>query len=142
MADIEGIVAAVAALGIAFGGYVQFVLRRSIYPCIEFEVVLTCLPPMASIVPQSDETAGTAEAAGFAGSGEQVVELVLLVHNVGPGVGFVDNLQRRVGFRRAGESGLGRDGLEPALVLLRPPGRGPRGEHWFLVAPMARGNFI
>lgn len=139
MVEIESLIAAAAALAIAFGGYVQFVLRRSIYPCIEFDVELTCLPPEP--VRQEADPAAPAP-----GPGERVAELVLLLRNVGPGVGFVDNVQGRVGCRRANESGAGPDGLEPALsfFLQPPPGSavGSRGRHWFLVAPRARGNFI
>jgi hypothetical protein len=115
MVEIESLIAAAAGLAIAFGGYVQFVLRRSIYPCIEFDVELTCLPPAEPVRPDAaDPTAPE--------PGERVAELVLLLRNVGPGVGFVDNVQGRVGCRRASESGAGPDGLEPALsFFLQPP---------------------
>ena len=123
--ETESLVAALAAVVIAFGGYVQFVLRRSVYPCIEFDLSLSRLPSAA---------------------GEVLAELVLEVRNVGPGVGFVDNLQARVGYRLCGESGAsGRDRLEPALTRFLEPDdrtRGPRGGRWFLMAPMAEGNFI
>jgi hypothetical protein len=95
--DVGALVAAVVALAVAVGGYVQFVLQRSIFPCIEFD---------ADLVSLSRPAAGR----------HAVGEVVLSMKNVGPGVGFVANVRYRVRYRRADETGLGPDGVEPAFT--------------------------
>jgi hypothetical protein len=47
---------------------------------------------------------------------ESVGEVVCSIKNVGPGVGFIANVQCRVRYRRADESGAGPDDLEPAFA--------------------------
>jgi hypothetical protein len=77
--DISGIaslIAASAGIVVAAGGYFQFVLRRSVFPCIEFDVDLI---PMATELP-----------------GPLVADVVLCIKNVGPGVGFINSVQCRV----------------------------------------------
>ncbi len=105
MSGIGSLVAAFAALAVAVGGYVQFVLRRSIFPCIEFDVDLVTL--------------------GHSGSDRELVEeVVLSIDNVGPGVGFVANVQCRVRYSQLGESGLGPDGVEPNFAHSLTPDLG------------------
>jgi|SRR5215831_12081429 len=105
MNNIAPVIVAIVALLALIGGYFQFVLRRSLLPCIEFDVEFFVLSRSAQ-----DESVG---------------EVVCCIKNVGPGVGFVANVQCRVRYRRAGESGAGSDELEPAFAhkLL---GKGPR----------------
>jgi hypothetical protein len=43
MSDIAPIITAAAALVALAGGYIQFVLRRAIHPCIEFDVEFSIL---------------------------------------------------------------------------------------------------
>lgn len=96
MNNIAPIIAAIVALLALIGGYFQFVLRRSLLPCIEFDVEFFVLSRSAQ-----DESVG---------------EVVCSIKNVGPGVGFVADVQCRVRYRRAGESGPGPDELEPAFA--------------------------
>jgi hypothetical protein len=102
--DIAGLITASVALAVAAGGYIQFVLPRSIFPCIDFEVDLVAMSQSAP---------------GHLSVGE----VVLLVKNVGPGVGSVANVQCRVRYRRVGESGLGPDSLEPSFARSVAAGR-------------------
>jgi hypothetical protein len=88
--DVGTLVAAAVALAVAVGGYIQFVLQRSIFPCIEFDAGLLSFDP--------------------SGPGRPAVgELVRSMKNVGPGVGYVANVIYRVKYRRADEVALGPD---------------------------------
>ena len=87
MGDIAAIIAAVAALLALIAGYVQFVLRRALLPCLEFDVEFLTLSRSTS----SDESIG---------------EVVLRIRNEGPAVGYVTNVRCRVRYRLAGESGV------------------------------------
>ena len=41
--EVASIVTAIAAVTAVVGGYVQFVLRRAVFPCVEFDVDLVLL---------------------------------------------------------------------------------------------------
>jgi hypothetical protein len=95
--EIAAIVAATAALLGLVVGYLQLLLPRSLLPCIEFDVDFVILSRSAS--------------------NQLVGEVACNIKNVGPGVGYVTNVQCRVLGRLAGESGFGgRDGTEPSLA--------------------------
>lgn len=79
-----GITAAVALLAL-IGGYVQFVLRRALLPCIEFDVEFSALNRSASDQPVGD--------------------ILCRIRNEGPAVGYVTNVRCRIRYRLAGESG-------------------------------------
>ena len=81
--DVGALVTAGVALLVAIGGYVQFVLRPSVFPCIEFDVDLVRMSHSATDLP--------------------VGELVLSIKNVGPGAGFVASVQSRIKYRLADE---------------------------------------
>jgi hypothetical protein len=85
MSDIAPIITAAAALVALIGGYIQFVLRRAIHPCIEFDVEFSTLNH-----PAPDQAVG---------------EVICLIRNEGPGVGYVTNVRCRIRYRLAGESG-------------------------------------
>jgi hypothetical protein len=97
MAEVGGLVAAFSAFAVAVGGYVQFVLRRSIFPCIEYDVNLSTFGRSAP-------------------PHRRVGEMVFSIRNAGPGIGFVTNLRCRVRYRLADDSGIGSDGVEPAFT--------------------------
>lgn len=85
MGDVAAIITATVALVALVGGYVQFVVRRVLLPCIEFDVeflTLRCSP--------SDQSVG---------------EILCRIRNHGPAVGHVMNVRCRVRYRLAGESG-------------------------------------
>jgi hypothetical protein len=90
------------------GGYVQFVLRRALYPCVEFEVDFVLL--------RTDVTRKTGD-------------IVLTVKNVGPGAGYVTNVQGRVRYTLDGEVEVGPDGIEPAFRHRVEPRRAPSSTH-------------
>jgi hypothetical protein len=92
--EITAIITAVAALIALVGGYVQFVVRRAILPCVEFDVDLVML--------RSD-------------AHQKVGDIVCTVKNVGPGSGYVANVQGRVRYSLDDESSVGPDGIEPDL---------------------------
>src|SRR6266702_4677112 len=85
MSDIAPIITAAAALVALTGGYIQFVLRRAIHPCIEFDVEFSIL--------------------NHSSSGQEVGDIICRIRNEGPGVGYVTNVRCRVRYRLAGESG-------------------------------------
>jgi hypothetical protein len=89
MGDVAAIITAAAAVAALIGGYVQFILRRALLPCIEFDVEYFTLSRSAA-----DHTVG---------------EVLLRISNVGPGVGYVTNVRCRVRYRLAGESGVALD---------------------------------
>ena len=82
MTSVAGLVTACVALLVAIGGYVQLILRRSVYPCIEFDLDLGPLT--------RTETG-------------QIVQIVLSMKNVGPGVGYIADPEYRVMCRRNGD---------------------------------------
>jgi hypothetical protein len=96
MNNVAPIIVAIVAFLALIGGYFQFVLRGSLLPCIEFDVEFFVLSRSAQ--------------------GESVGEVVCSIKNVGPGVGFIADVQCRVRYRRSGESGAGPDELEPAFA--------------------------
>ena len=83
MTNVAGLVTACVALFVAISGYVQFDLRRSVFPCIEFDLDLVPLT--------RTET-------------DQVVQIVLSMKNVGPGVGFITDPKCRLMRRRYGDA--------------------------------------
>ncbi len=97
MGTVNSLIAAGTALLIALGGYLQYIMRRSVHPCIEFDIDLFAMSTAPS----------------------QVVEIVLRVKNVGPGVGRVSSTQCRVKYRvgtdgtRQGSDAKERHGVEP-----------------------------
>lgn len=93
MNGLGPLLAAAAALAAVIGGYLQFVVRRSLLPCIEFDVALTLLQPSSAAT--------------------KVAEVTLSIKNVGPGLGFVADVRCRVLYRRAGELELHPNGVEP-----------------------------
>jgi hypothetical protein len=96
LSDVAAIVAAVTALLGLLVGYIQLVLPRSLLPCIEFDVDFVILHrPKA---------------------GQWIGEVVCVVKNVGPGVGYVTNVQCRVSGWLADASGVHHDGVEPPFT--------------------------
>jgi len=105
MSDLADLITAGAALVAVSAGYVQFVLRRLIHPCLEFDVDLLEL--------------------GSRSTPPRVCELTVTISNRGPGMGFVDRVQGRIRYRAVGESDTGRDGLEPAFGHSLTPAERP-----------------
>jgi hypothetical protein len=98
--EIATILTAAAALIAVVSGYVQFVVLRAILPCVEFDVDFVML--------SSD--------------GQQTIgEIVCTMKNMGPGSGYVANVQGRVRYRLNSESEPGPDGVEPAFPYLIQP---------------------
>lgn len=129
MINLGSLITAGVALAVAIGGYLQFVLRRSVFPCIEFDVDLIPFTHSAS-----DQSVG---------------EVVLSMRNVGPGVGFVTSVQCRVKYRRAGEAGSGSNGVSPTFAHslrteLQPPEGFNRilGQDAFALVSRFHRNFI
>jgi hypothetical protein len=93
------LITAGVALMVAIGGYIQLVIRRSIFPCIEFDA---CLVGMSRSAPD-----------------QLVAEVILSIKNVGPGVGFVVDPRCRIAHRRAGSTDLRgvEPGFEPPLAF-------------------------
>jgi hypothetical protein len=110
VADVAAIITAAAALAALIGGYIQFVLRRAIHPCIEFEVEFSSLN-----CPSSDQEVG---------------EITCWIRNEGPGVGYVTKVRCRARYRLVGESGETED--EPDFTH-RLPDKG-----FFYLDPMER----
>jgi hypothetical protein len=104
MGDVAAIITAAVALVALIGGYIQFVLRRTIHPCIEFDVEFSGLN-----FPAPDQSVG---------------EVTCRIRNEGPGVGYVTNVRCRVRYRLAGESGKKESG-EPDFAHRFPT------EGWF-----------
>jgi hypothetical protein len=98
MGDVATIITAVTALVALTGGYVQFVLRRALMPCIEFDVEFSTLNRSAS--------------------NEPVGEVLCRIRNQGPGVGYVKKVQCRALYRLASESG--QRGDEPNFEHRKP----------------------
>jgi hypothetical protein len=116
--------AAVALLVAGAGGYLPYALRRAVYPFVEVDLDLTGL-----------------------GSRSGVTEIVLAVHNVGPGSGDVSRIRGRVSYRLPGESGVREDGVEPDLAaFVQPAGDAlvepDRSWFWFSRSPDLERSFI
>ena len=92
MTNVAGLVTACVALLVAISGYVQLILRRSVFPCIEFDL---------DLVPLTRTETG------------QVVQIVLSMKNVGPGVGFITDPQCRILHRRNGDDETRYNEVEP-----------------------------
>jgi hypothetical protein len=88
---VGSLITAGVALIVAVGGYIQFVIRRSIFPCIEFD---TCLVAMSRSAPE-----------------QLVTEVTFSIKNMGPGVGFVVDPRCKISYRRAGSTEV--RGVEP-----------------------------
>jgi hypothetical protein len=100
LGDLASLLTAVTAILALTGGYIQFVLRRALMPCVEFDVELSLLRQKISV--------------------ETAVEVICVIKNVGPGVGFVTKVKCRVRYRKVDEHGRRKvgeygkyDGLEP-----------------------------
>jgi hypothetical protein len=89
MGNLAALITAATALLALTGGYVQFILRRALHPCIEFDVEFLTLNHSASDQP--------------------VGEVLCRIKNEGPGVGYVTNVRCRVRYRLAGESEVRED---------------------------------
>lgn len=98
MGDVAAIITAVTALVALTAGYVQFILRRALMPCIEFDVEFLTLNRSAS--------------------NEPVGEVLCRIRNEGPGVGYVRKVRCRVLYRLASESGQRQD--EPNFEHRKP----------------------
>ena len=99
MGGIAAVVTAAAAIVALAAGYVQFVLRRTIYPCLEFSVEFLMLDRPAC--------------------GESAGEVLCRIRNEGPGVGYVTNVRCYVRYKFAGESEV-RDDDEPEFAHRMP----------------------
>jgi hypothetical protein len=126
--ELAAVVTAVAAVTAVIGGYVQFVLRRAVFPCVEFDVDFTLLRTDAE---------------------QKIGDIVLTIKNVGPGAGYVANVQARVRYSLDGGIGVNQDGVEPAFGHLvqsqTRPGPTLRlilGNGGFLFAPNWSRAFI
>jgi hypothetical protein len=98
MGNVAAIIAAATALAALAGGYVQFVLRRALHPCIELDVEVLVLNR-----PGTDQLVG---------------EVLCRVRNEGPGVGFVTNVRCRIRYGLVGESEVRQD--EPSFTHRLP----------------------
>ena len=99
--ELAAVVTAVVAVTALISGYAQFVLRRIVLPCVEFDVDFIALRFDAA---------------------QKTGDMVLTVKNVGPGAGYVANVQGRVRYCIDGETGVARDGVEPVFGhLVQPP---------------------
>jgi hypothetical protein len=125
--EVAPVITAAATLILLIGGYVQFVLRRALYPCVEFDVDFVLL--------RGDVT-------------RKVGDIVLTVKNVGPGSGYVTKVQGRVRYTLDGEAKLGPDGVEPAFRHRVQPqteaGSAPRLilDNGFLFSPKWAAAFV
>ena len=86
MGDVAVIITGAAALLALIGGYVQFVLRRALLPCLEFDVEFLTL-----------SRSTWAESAG---------EVLCRIRNEGPAIGYVTNVRCRIRYSLADESGV------------------------------------
>jgi hypothetical protein len=102
--DAASVVTAAVAVIALIAGYVKFVLQRAILPCVEFDVNFSALR---------------------SGAERHQCEIVLTVKNVGPGSGYVANVQGRVRYAEAGESDVARDAVEPAFPHSLQPSSKP-----------------
>jgi hypothetical protein len=126
--EVASVVTAVAAVTALVGGYVQFVLRRAVFPCIEFDVDFPVLRIDAA---------------------QKIGDIVLTIKNVGPGAGYVGSVQGRVRYSVEGETGVAQDGIEPAFGHLVQSTTGPAptsrpilGNRGFVFAPGWQDAFI
>jgi hypothetical protein len=85
MGAVAAVITAAVALLALIGGYVQFVLRRVLLPCIEFDVEFLTLHRCAS-----DELVG---------------DILCRIRNEGPAVGHIKDVRYRIKYRLVGESG-------------------------------------
>src|ERR1051326_7101534 len=82
MGEVATIITAVVALLAVCGGYVQFVLRRALLPCVEFDVEFALL---------------------HRGGSQAVGEAACVVRNVGPNMAVVENVRIRCRYRLVGD---------------------------------------
>lgn len=108
MDTVSGLITTLTALAVALGAYAQFVLRRAIYPCVEIELDIELIGRRGA-------------------TGALVGELVLLVRNLGPGVGAVATPEARVLYSARGQAG--REVMEPSLTTSVTGGR--QSAAWF-----------
>ncbi|MFE2288988.1 hypothetical protein ACFXDJ_33065 [Streptomyces sp. NPDC059443] len=97
MGEVATVITAVVALFAVCGGYVQFVLRRSLLPCVEFDVEFALL---------------------HRGPSQTVGEVACIVRNVGPNMAVVENVRIRCRYRLAGdpEDRYPDEGTQPRLA--------------------------
>ena len=95
MATLATVLTGVTALLVALSGYLQYAVRRAIFPCLEMDIDVSVIAP-------ATEMSGT------------IAELVLTVRNIGPGVGYVERPQCRVMYAVAADGDQARK-PEPAF---------------------------
>ncbi|MEV0636347.1 hypothetical protein AB0I77_15510 [Streptomyces sp. NPDC050619] len=103
MGEVATVIAAVVALFAVCGGYVQFVLKRSLLPCVEFDVEFALL---------------------HRGPSQAVGEVACVVRNVGPNMAVVENVRIRCRYRLAGdpEDRYPGEGAQPRFAHSLAPG--------------------
>jgi hypothetical protein len=114
--DIAAIVTALVAVLALFGGYVQFVLRRSGLGYVEFDVELTDL---------------------HRGQTSLLTEVDCVIRNVGTSMVIVTNVQCRIRFRTSHDAEGATHGVEPSFEhAVEPPAEdvGTLGKHSFWVS--------
>ena len=75
LTQVAPVITAAAASVALIGGYVKFVLRAAVLPCVEFDVDFVPLP---------------------IDDGRHVGDVVLSIRNVGPGSGYIADIQGRI----------------------------------------------
>ncbi|MFF0001791.1 hypothetical protein [Streptomyces avermitilis] len=103
MGEVATVITAVVALFAVCGGYVQFVLKRSLLPCVEFDVEFALL---------------------HRGPSQAVGEVACTVRNVGPNMAVVENVRIRCRYRLAGdpEDRYPGEGTQPRFAHNLAPG--------------------
>ena len=124
--DVASIVTAAVAVMALISGYLKFVLQRAVLPCVDFDVEFSALRT---------------------GARTHECEIMLTVKNVGPGSGYVADVQGRVRYAETSEDGVAADGIEPDFPKsLEPSSRvKPRlilGNQGFLFQPKLQRAFI
>jgi hypothetical protein len=124
--DASSVVTAAVAVIALIAGYLKFVLQRAVLPCVDFDVNFSALRSAAE---------------------RHQCEIVLTVKNVGPGSGYVANVQGRVRYAEAGENDVARDAVEPAFPHSLKPSAKPESplilkDSAFLFQPAWKPAFI
>ncbi|WP_405927304.1 hypothetical protein [Streptomyces sp. NBC_00035] len=101
LGEVATVITAIVALFAVCGGYVQFVLKRSLLPCVEFDVEFALL---------------------HRGPSQAVGEVACVVRNVGPNMAVVENV--RIRYRLAGdpEDRYPGEGTQPRFAHGLAPG--------------------
>jgi len=101
--EVATVITAVVALFAVCGGYVQFVLKRSLLPCVEFDVEFALL---------------------HRGPSQAVGEVACVVRNVGSNMAVMENVRIRCRYRLAGdpEDRYPGEGTQPRFAHSLAPG--------------------